>query len=107
LIAKIQQPSQTIANSSAALSMREIVIDAETTGLDPAEGLVEIGAPAVRALQGQEGSEGYLMIASNQIFLVMDAGSLVTAFTSKCELTAYLKRRRDAFTNALVYTFCP
>ena len=34
------------------------------------------------------------MSASNQLFLVVDAGSLVVAFTA-----------RDAFTNPLVYTF--
>ena len=38
------------------------------------------------------------MAASNQIFLVMDAGSSMTAFTSQ--------RRLDTFTNPLVYTFC-
>ena len=46
------------------------------------------------------------MAASNQIFLVMDAGSSMTAFTSKYELKAYLRRRLDTFTNPLVYTFC-
>ena len=35
----------------------------------------------------------------------MDAGSPVTAFTSRHELKAYLQRWRDAFTNPLVYTF--
>jgi len=40
------------------------------------------------------------MTATNQIFLVMDAGSPKAAFT-----TRYLKRRRDAFTNPLVWTF--
>jgi len=35
----------------------------------------------------------------------MDAGSPVTAFTSRHELKAYLQRWRYAFTNPLVYTF--
>ena len=46
------------------------------------------------------------MTASNQIFLVMNAGGSMTAFTSKYELKAYLRRRLDTFTNPLVYTFC-
>jgi hypothetical protein len=45
------------------------------------------------------------MSASNQIFLVVDAGSPVAAFTARHELKAYLKRRLDVFTNPLVYTF--
>ena len=45
------------------------------------------------------------MTASNQIFLVMDAGSPKAAFTTRHEMQAYLKRRREAFTNPLVYTF--
>ena len=45
------------------------------------------------------------MTASNQIFLVMDAGSPKAAFTTWREMQAYLTRRRDAFTNPLVYTF--
>jgi hypothetical protein len=45
------------------------------------------------------------MSASNQIFLVMDAGSPKAAFTTRREMQAYLKRWRDAFTNPLVYTF--
>jgi hypothetical protein len=44
------------------------------------------------------------MSASSQIFLVVDAGSPVAAFTARHELKAYLQRRRDAFTNPLVYT---
>jgi hypothetical protein len=46
-----------------------------------------------------------MMTASNQIFLVMDAGSPKAAFTTRREMQAYLKRRSDAFTNPLVYTF--
>ena len=42
------------------------------------------------------------MTATNQIFLVMDAGSPKAAFTTRREMQAYLKRRRDAFTNPLV-----
>jgi hypothetical protein len=45
------------------------------------------------------------MTASNQIFLVMDAGSPKAAFTTRGELQTYLRRRLDAFTNPLVYTF--
>jgi hypothetical protein len=45
------------------------------------------------------------MAASNQIFLVVDAGTPVAAFTARPELKAYLRRRLDAFINPLVYTF--
>jgi len=45
------------------------------------------------------------MAASNQIFLVMDAGTPVAAFTAWPKLKAYLRRRLDAFINPLVYTF--
>jgi hypothetical protein len=45
------------------------------------------------------------MTASNQIFLVMDAGSPKAAFTTMGELQAYLRRRLDTFVNPLVYTF--
>jgi len=45
------------------------------------------------------------MVASNQIFLVMDAGTPVAAFTARPELKAYLRRRLDAFINPLVYMF--
>jgi hypothetical protein len=45
------------------------------------------------------------MAASNQIFVVVDAGTPVTAFTDKHELTVYLRRRLDTFCNPLVYTF--
>ena len=44
-------------------------------------------------------------MSANQIFLVMDAGSPKAAFTTRHEMQAYLKRRREAFTNPLVYTF--
>ena len=37
------------------------------------------------------------MVASNQIFLVMDAGTPVAAFTARQELKAYLRRRLDVF----------
>ena len=40
-----------------------------------------------------------------RIYLVMDAGTPVTAFTSKHELQVYLRRRLDVFVNPLVYTF--
>jgi hypothetical protein len=45
------------------------------------------------------------MSASNQIFLVVDAGTPVAAFTARRELQVYLRRRLDTFINALVYTF--
>jgi DNA polymerase III epsilon subunit-like protein len=45
------------------------------------------------------------LAASNQIFLVMDAGSRKAAFTTRRELQAYLRRRLDTFINPLVYTF--
>jgi hypothetical protein len=45
------------------------------------------------------------MAAPNQIFLVMDAGTPLAAFTVRQELKAYLRRRLDAFINPLVYTF--
>jgi hypothetical protein len=51
------------------------------------------------------GRMGYLMSASNQIFLVVDAGTPVAAFTVRREMQAYLKRRLDTFVNPLVYTF--
>ena len=37
------------------------------------------------------------MTASNQIFLVVDAGTPVAAFTARQELKAYLRRRLDVF----------
>jgi hypothetical protein len=45
------------------------------------------------------------MTASNQIFLVMGAGTPVAAFTARRELQTYLRRRLDTFINPLVYTF--
>jgi hypothetical protein len=45
------------------------------------------------------------MAASYQIFLVMDAGTPVAAFTPRPDLKAYLRRRPDVFINPLVYTF--
>jgi hypothetical protein len=45
------------------------------------------------------------MTASSQIFLVVDAGTPVAAFTARQALRAFLQRRREAFTNPLVYTF--
>jgi hypothetical protein len=45
------------------------------------------------------------MTTSNQIFLVMDAGTPVAAFTARRELQTYLRRRLDTFCNPLVYTF--
>jgi hypothetical protein len=41
----------------------------------------------------------------NHIYLVMDAGSPVAAFTLKDEMRTYLQRRQDSFMNPLVYTF--
>jgi hypothetical protein len=43
------------------------------------------------------------MTVSNQIFLVMDAGSPKAAFTTKDEMKAYLKRRRGTLNRSLVY----
>jgi hypothetical protein len=51
------------------------------------------------------GRQEHLMAASNQIFLVMDAGTPVAAFTARPELKAYLRRRLVVFINPLVYTF--
>jgi hypothetical protein len=45
------------------------------------------------------------MTASNQILLVMDAGTPVAAFTARRELQTYLRRRLDTFCNPLIYTF--
>jgi hypothetical protein len=45
------------------------------------------------------------MTASNQIYLVMDAGTPVAAFTVKRDMQLYLRRRLDTFVNPLVYTF--
>jgi hypothetical protein len=45
------------------------------------------------------------MSASEHIYLVMDAGSPVAAFTVQHQMKAYLKRRLETFTNPLVYTF--
>jgi hypothetical protein len=45
------------------------------------------------------------MTAANQIFIVMDAGTPVAAFTARREPQAYLRRRLDTFINPLVYTF--
>jgi hypothetical protein len=62
-------------------------------------------AADVRALQGNEGPEGYLMAPSKHIYLVVDAGNPVAAFTAKHEMNTYLKRRLGTFKNPLVYTF--
>ena len=45
------------------------------------------------------------MVASNQIFLVMDADTPVAAFSARQELKAYLRRQLDAFIDPLLYTF--
>ena len=42
-------------------------------------------------------------MATEPIYLVTDAGSPVTAFTTKDEMKAYLKRRLNTFNRALVY----
>jgi hypothetical protein len=42
---------------------------------------------------------------SEQIFLVMDAGTPVAAFTAQRELQSYLRRKLGTFCNPLVYTF--
>jgi hypothetical protein len=59
-------------------------------------------------MQGNEESEGHLMAISNHpnhIYLVMDAGRPVAAFTTQHEMKTYLKRRHETFNNPLVYTF--
>jgi hypothetical protein len=43
------------------------------------------------------------MASLEPIYLVVDAGSPVTAFTTKDEMKAYLKRRRGTFARPLVY----
>jgi hypothetical protein len=45
------------------------------------------------------------MAASDQFFLVVDAGTPVAAFTARLELTAYLKRRLDTLINPRIYRF--
>jgi hypothetical protein len=45
------------------------------------------------------------MTASNQIFLVMDEGRPVTAFTSKRELAGFLRSRFSLVGNPLIYAF--
>ena len=46
------------------------------------------------------------LMAANHIHLVVVDGSPVTAFTDRCTLIAYLKRRLDTFiNNPLVYEF--
>jgi hypothetical protein len=60
---------------------------------------------AFALLPRSEGSEGYRMTASNQISLVVDAGTRWPPFTARHQLTAYLKRRLDAFVNPLVNRF--
>jgi hypothetical protein len=45
------------------------------------------------------------MSASNQIYLVMDAGTPVAAFTVKRDMQTYLRRKLDTFCDPLVYTF--
>jgi hypothetical protein len=47
------------------------------------------------------------MTASNPIFLVIDAGTPVAAFTARPELKAFLQRRREAFTNPLARSTKP
>jgi hypothetical protein len=59
----------------------------------------------VRTMQRNEGSEERLMITSESVYLVMDAGCPVAAFTVKREMRAYVKRRLGTFTNPLVYAF--
>jgi hypothetical protein len=44
-------------------------------------------------------------MSANQIFLVMDEGRPVTAFTSKGELRAFLRSRFWLVGNPLIYKF--
>jgi hypothetical protein len=46
--------------------------------------------PADNPLFDHVASKGHLMAASNQIFLVVDAGTLVAAFTARHELKGFL-----------------
>lgn len=62
------------------------------------------GHASVRAAQGNKRLQEHLAPAWH-IYLVMDAGSPVAAFTAKHEMKAYLKRRLGTFSNPLVYTF--
>jgi hypothetical protein len=43
------------------------------------------------------------MTVSNQIFLVMNAGTPVAAFITKDDMKAFLKRRRGTLNSPLVY----
>jgi hypothetical protein len=45
------------------------------------------------------------MATSERIYLVMDAGNPVAAFTVEREMRAYLKRKLGTFTSPLVYAF--
>jgi hypothetical protein len=42
-------------------------------------------------------------MSTEPIYLVTDAGKPVTAFTTKDEMKAYLKRRRGALNRPLIY----
>jgi hypothetical protein len=42
-------------------------------------------------------------MSSEPLFVVVDSGRPVTAFTDKDDLKAYLKRMRDTFNRPLVY----
>jgi hypothetical protein len=44
-------------------------------------------------------------MSATAIYLVMDAGTPVAAFTVRRELQTYLRRRLATFCNPLVYTF--
>jgi hypothetical protein len=61
--------------------------------------------PLFEPCKDKKDQRDYLMTATNQIFLVMDAGTPVAAFTARPELKAYLRRRLDTFINPLLYTF--
>jgi hypothetical protein len=56
-------------------------------------------------MQRNEGSEERLITTSERIYLVMDAGRPVAAFTVKREMRAYVKRRLGTFTNPPVCAF--
>jgi hypothetical protein len=85
-----------VCNGVQIITMRETVIDTETTGLDPLDG---------HRRARNRGPKAHLISASNQIYLVMDASTPVAPFTVKRDMQIYLRRRLETFCNPLVYTF--
>jgi hypothetical protein len=74
--------------------------------VDPiACGLIRTGAEMPMFAPCKEMKKQRLMTTSERIYLMMDVGCRVAAFTAKREMRAYLKRRLGTFTNPLVYAF--